>query len=460
MSIRLKISILIALAGFLSGFIFSAWMMHEVIHEYTESVDHDLKMFSEEAGRAFFEGRPSEISEYDSNKYWMEIYESGKDTPVFRTELAKRLTIAKRSADRWNESVKVDSKAPYARQSRDGTSFFHMRMKELSHKGTVYVIYAGAPVEYMRGELIELTAGLAGGLVLALLLYFGGSYFLAGIILKPVRDINDSTKNITEKQLHMRLPFRKKGGDNDEFNELAKTLNGLFDRLENAFKRQKRLIADVSHELKTPLSVMRLAAEGLQRKLSAAGTGSADEDVRRLSDQVMRMDRLVRDILNLSALEMINSVGNASVDLTETISALAEDYRIIADSRGISIECVLDGGLFVRGDSEKLTRAFSNVLDNAVKYSDDGGLVQVSGRFGDSSIVIEVTNGGCVIPPQDTEKVFEEFYRVEQSRASGYGGAGLGLAIVKRTVELHGGKVTLENSDEKKTVVKIILPSV
>lgn len=459
MSIRLKISILIALAGFLSGFIFSAWMMHEVIHEYTESVDHDLKMFSVEAGRAFFEGRPDEISRYDSNKYWMEIYESGEDTPVFRTELAKRLTIAKRSAGRWNESVKVDGKAPYARQSRDGTSFFHMRMKELSHNGTVYVVYAGAPVEYMRGELIELTAGLAGGLVLALLLYFGGSYFLAGIILKPVRDINDSTKNITEKQLHMRLPFRKKGGENDEFNELAKTLNGLFDRLENAFKRQKRLIADVSHELKTPLSVMRLAAEGLQRKLNAAGTDSADEDVRRLSDQVMRMDRLVKDILNLSALEMINSVGNTPVDLTETISALAEDYRIIADSRGISIECALDGGLFVRGDGEKLTRAFSNVLDNAVKYSNDGGLVQVSGRRGDGEAVIEVTNGGCVIPPQDTEKVFEEFYRVEQSRASGYGGAGLGLAIVKRTVELHGGTVSFENSGEGLTVVKIILPS-
>ncbi len=460
MSIRLKISILIALAGFLSGFIFSAWMMHEVIHEYTESVDHDLKMFSEEAGRSFFEGRPDEISKYDSNKYWMEIYESGKDSPVFRTELAKRLTIAKRSAGRWNESVKVDGKAPYARQSRDGTSFFHMRMKELSHNGITYIVYAGAPVEYMRGELIELTAGLAGGLVLALLLYFGGSYFLAGVILKPVREINDSTKNITEKHLHMRLPFREKGGENDEFNELAKTLNGLFDRLENAFKRQKRLIADVSHELKTPLSVMRLAAEGLHCKLNAAGTGSADEDVRRLSNQVMRMDRLVKDILNLSALEMINSVGNASVDLTETISELVEDYRIIADSREISIECALDGGLFVRGDSEKLTRAFSNILDNAVKYSDDGGLVQVLGRRGDSFIDIEVTNGGCVIPAQDTEKVFEEFFRVEQSRSSGYGGAGLGLAIVKRIVELHGGTVTLENSDEKKTVVKIILPSV
>lgn len=459
MSIRFKISILIALAGFLSGFIFSAWMMHEVIHEYTESVDHDLKMFSEEAERAFFEDSPDEISKYDSNKYWMEIYESGKDTPVFRTELAKRLTIAKRSSGHWNESVKVDGKAPYARQSRDGTSFFHMRMKELSHNGIIYVVYTGAPVEYMRGELIELTAGLAGGLVLALLLYFGGSYFLAGVILKPVREINDRTKNITEKHLHMRLPFREKGGENDEFNELAKTLNGLFDRLENAFKRQKRLIADVSHELKTPLSVMRLAADGLQRKFDASGADIPEEDLRRLSDQVMRMDRLVKDILNLSALELTGSVSTEQVDVKSIIEVLAEDYRIIAEDRGISVNCMLSAGLTVKGDGSKLTRAISNILDNAVKYSDEGGVVQVSGRRGDGSVVIEVTNGGCVIPEQDTEKVFEEFFRVEQSRASGYGGAGLGLAIVKRTVELHGGIVTLENSDEKRTVVKIILPS-
>lgn len=459
MSIRLKISILIALAGFLSGFIFSAWMMHEVIHEYTESVDHDLKMFSEEAGRAFFEGRQGDISDYDSNKYWMEIYADGNAEPVFRTELAKRLNIGKRNEGRWNESVKVDGKAPYVRQSRDGTAFFHVRRKAVDHGGAGYVFYSAAPVEYMRGELIELTAGLAGGLMLALLLYFGGSYFLAGVILKPVRDINDSTKNITENQLHMRLPYREKGSENDEFNELAKTLNGLFDRLENAFNRQKRLIADVSHELKTPLSVMRLAAENLHRKLGDCPSDAADDEVRRLSDQVMRMDRLVKDILNLSALELTNSISDETVNVKAIIDMLAEDYRIIADDKGMAVNCELADGLVVRGDGAKLTRAISNVLDNAVKYGGDGGAVQVCGRREKDSVVIEVVNGGCTVPEEDIGKVFDEFYRVEQSRASGYGGAGLGLAIVKRTVELHGGTVSFENSGEGLTVVKIILPS-
>ncbi|MCD8568215.1 MAG: hypothetical protein LRY50_07680 [Geovibrio sp.] len=118
------------------------------------------------------------------------------------------------------------------------------------------------------------------------------------------------------RHLSLRIPLRKDAGESDEFNSLAVTLNGVFDRLENAFNKQKRLIADASHELKTPLSIMRLITD----EVNAAGSISAD-DAGRLSGQVLRMERLVKNILNLSSLELDSSIAAETVDLQKILGA-------------------------------------------------------------------------------------------------------------------------------------------
>jgi len=459
MSVRLKISLLIAFAGFFSGLVFSGWMIRDIVHEYSESIDHELKSFSINMVDILSSGGDTEaISTFENNRFWIEVYKGDGKRPIFRSHLAENVRLEKKKLrGAWNEIAAVGADIPYIRRSRDNTAVFHGIGRQFERNGVTYTVYAALAVDYMKGEAIELVTGLAGGLTLAIVLYFFGSYFIAGLILKPVRSINRKTKNITEKQLHTRLPAKEHGSRKDEFNELAVTLNGLFDRLENAFNRQKRLIADVSHELKTPLSIMRLASDDISRKVYSSSYENIPLDAERLSEQIMRMDRLVKNILNLSSLEMINSVNRVPVDMSKIIRNLADDYGLLAKAKGVDIICNITDGLIVRGDEDKLLRAVSNILDNAVKYS--SGKVEIHGKQEKGTVVIEVNNSGDFIPQSEVDKVFDEFYRVEQSRSSDGGGAGLGLSIVRRIVELHEGKVTFESSGEGVITVRLILPS-
>ncbi|MGE4267357.1 MAG: sensor histidine kinase [Deferribacterales bacterium] len=459
MSVRLKISLLIAFAGFFSGLVFSSWMIRDIVHEYSESIDHELKSFSINLVDILSSGGDTAaISPFENNRFWIEVYKDKDKYPIFRSRLAENVRLEKRKLrGSWNEIAEVGADIPYIRRSRDNTAVFHGIGRQIERNGATYTVYAALAMDYMKGEAIELITGLAGGLTLAIVLYFCGSYFIAGLILKPVRSINRKTRNITEKQLHTRLPSKDHGRRNDEFNELAITLNGLFDRLENAFNRQKRLIDDVSHELKTPLSIMRLASDNISRKVYSSSYENIPVDAERLSEQVMRMDRLVKNILNLSSLEMINSVNRTPVDISKMVRLLAEDYRILAEARNINIVCEVADGLVVKGDEDKLSRAVSNILDNAVKYS--SGTVEIYGRPEKGAVIIEVTNSGDFIPQPDVDKIFDEFFRVEQSRSSDSGGAGLGLSIVRRIAELHDGTVSFESSADGKITVRLTFPS-
>jgi signal transduction histidine kinase len=147
-----------------------------------------------------------------------------------------------------------------------------------------------------------------------------------------------------------------------------------------------------------------------------------------------------------------------NVDLSEILKSLIADYRFMAAVRDISIRVILPERLEMEGDAEKLGRAFSNILDNAIKYAADGGQVEVAGEASGADLKITIGNDGPGVPESEIPKVFEQFYRVEQSRSMLYGGSGLGLAIVKRVMELHGGHVKFESQQKGWTRVTVSLP--
>ena len=182
----------------------------------------------------------------------------------------------------------------------------------------------------------------------------------------------------------------------------------------------------------------------------------SEEDARRLSEQVIRMERLVKNILNLSVLEMERNASNEPVDLHTLLTPLIEDYTMLASSRGIALSIDLAENLVVSGDHERLFRVFSNLLDNAVKYTFDNGQIRVSATVEDN-VIVQIYNTCEGISSSDLVRIFEQFYRVEQSRAVRYGGSGLGLAIVKRIVELHGGKITVSSELGKSVTVTVEL---
>ena len=178
----------------------------------------------------------------------------------------------------------------------------------------------------------------------------------------------------------------------------------------------------------------------------------------RLNNQVLRMERLVKDLLNLSALETIASIDPKPVHMTVLLSSLAEEYQFLADAQNINMEIRLPKGLAIQGDAEKLNRAFSNILDNALKYNVEGGRIELTGDQSGVGLTIRVTNTGPGVAETEIPRVFDQFYRVEKSRSLRHGGSGLGLAIVKRIVELHGGTIKFESQQGVWTRVTVSLP--
>ncbi|MCD8492735.1 MAG: HAMP domain-containing histidine kinase, partial [Geovibrio sp.] len=409
----------------------------------------------------------------DSRRYWIKIYGQGEQEPLYVSHIAGIIDIPENSSRKSLVFAYVPEELSYIEHDAVGKTAFRARRFVIEKQASglfeeykegsgqengdkrSYVVYAALSAERVSDEITELILSVAAGLLLSVIVLTAVSYIIAGYILRPVRIMNARTRNINERQLNLRIPLKEKAGASDEFNALALTLNGVFDRLENAFDKQKRLIADASHELKTPLSIMRLITD----EFNTSGSISAD-DAGRLSGQVLRMERLVKNILNLSSLELDSSIAAETVDLQKILEQLKEDYSLFACERGISLSSGYSGNMTMKGDYDKLFRAFSNLLDNAVKYSDDSGVIRITAIRTDETIEIKVFNTGAGIPPESLDKVFEQFYRVEESRSSKYGGSGLGLAIVKRIAELHKGEVKIESAYGESVTVTVILPAV
>jgi len=284
------------------------------------------------------------------------------------------------------------------------------------------------------------------------------SHFVTGKILKPIGQMKDLARDISEKNLEQRLPVNEQG---DEFNELALTINQMLDRLQYSFMRQRNLLFDTSHELKTPLATIRLAIGEISSSDMDSLSPSIRDNLLRLNNQVLRMERLVKALLDMSSLETLSGLDLKPVHLTELLSALIEDYQLLSDARSIMMEVNLPENLWVKGDEEKLRRAFSNLLDNAIKYNEDGGQIVIRAKrevTETAVIVVIIENTGPGVPEEDLPKVFDQFYRVEKSRSLDYGGSGLGLSIVKRIIELHKGKVDIESKPGVRTRVIVRLP--
>ena len=232
-------------------------------------------------------------------------------------------------------------------------------------------------MEKLQEEIWELVFSLAAGLILSALVLVAISHFIAGKILQPIGEMKDLTKDISEKNLDRRLPV---GPVSDEFNELARTINRMLDRLQHSFVKQRNLLFDTSHELKTPLTTMRLAIDEVCSSDMEPLSSSARENLLRLNEQVLRMERLVKDLLNLSSLEMVDAIESEPVSLHAILESLVADYRFISEAQNIRMELHLHALSDIAGDGKKLTRAFSNLLDNAIKYNVEGGKITVEGK--------------------------------------------------------------------------------
>ncbi len=459
MIIRHKITLLITAAGFLSSLLLSCIVLWEMFEQQLEIIDLELQSMARRAVHVVSKNdksRPLDASSLiDDEGYWLAIYNEDYDKPIYLSHLAKLIKIkepALNSSATLNLIIPADTVD--LRQNEQNDVPFRIKNFKISYSEKTFLVTVGRPMEELEEELWGVFIMVINGLVFSVIILLVISYFFAGFILKPIRIMNEQALEISENHLDRRLPITE---SYDEFNALAQTLNQVFDRLQHAFMRQKRLLADASHELKTPLSIMKLAIEGQLSTQDKIQNERHMEGLKRLTEQVLRMERLVKNILDLSALEIQISAIKESIDLVKILERLIADYSLFAEARNIRLEVKLPQQLIVQGNEEQLSRVLSNILDNSIKYNVDGGQVRVIGYQSVTEVIVKVENTGTGVDAEESSKVFEPFYRVEKSRSTRYGGTGLGLSIVKRIVELHQGKVSLE-SQNGWTKVTVSLP--
>lgn len=283
-------------------------------------------------------------------------------------------------------------------------------------------------------------------------LSIGGGYLIAGRMLAPIRALNQATKKINSENLHIKIiqpPV------DDEIGELIGNFNQMTTRLGESFDLQKQFVENASHELKTPLGVIQTNLESalIDNKISEKEIA---EYLQASLKSAKFMNKLVEDLLLLSLIG--GEVKFKTVDLVQVVREAIDQVKVLADEKEVAVKFENRAGTEVRmkGNASLLQRAVMNVVENAVKYSHQGGEVKLRLSQKERQPILTVTDKGLGIPEEKLAYVFDRFFRVDKSRSRKTGGTGLGLSITRKIVDLHQGNIKIQSIEKMGTEVKII----
>jgi two-component system OmpR family sensor kinase len=299
---------------------------------------------------------------------------------------------------------------------------------------------------------LALTLALFFAVVLAVASY-GGS-FIAQRALRPVESINARVRAIQASSLGERLEVRT---GSDELDGLVDTLNGMLDRIETSMRGARRFAADASHELQTPIAALRTAVD-----VCVCGSRTAADCRAVAADLAIDLDRmstLVRDLRLLALADAGHLVDRVEpVDLTALVHECCDIVRALAEPTGIVVSVDVLSDIVVNGSALHLRRALLNLTQNAVRYSPDGSMVQITVTRLDDEAVLAIADEGCGIHADDLPHIFERFYRADPARARDTGGSGLGLAIADQIVRSHGGRIEVTSAVGNGSTFLVFLP--
>jgi len=323
-----------------------------------------------------------------------------------------------------------------------------------STSGSRYIVEVGVSTVRTEATLSQVLLMLAIGLPIAVCVAVAGGFALVRRALKPVDRLSHKAADITQHNLSERLPVVRTG---DELERLSLSLNLMISRLEDAINSSKQFVADASHELRTPLAVLRGELEGLAQ--DAQLKSQTRETLGSLLEEVDRLAKIVEGLLALSRLD----TGEAKTewvrfDLAELAATTADQMSLLAEDKNITVSCECPRGVTVEGDRSRLKQVVVNLLDNAIKYTPNGGQVRLKIAAEGGHAILTVTDDGIGIPPEALPHVFKRFYRVDGSRSRDQGGAGLGLSIVKSICAAHGADVDVWSSPGKGSSFRIRQP--
>jgi heavy metal sensor kinase len=297
---------------------------------------------------------------------------------------------------------------------------------------------------WTRFEELAIASLLALPIVLALVGVSG--YVLAKRALAPLEEMARRAEEITSERLQERLPTGEVG---DELGHLARVFNNLLARLEQSFEQLRRFTSDASHELRTPLTSIRSVGEVALQK---DGTREEYRDtIGSMLEEVNRLTALVDSLLTISRADagriQLHPTVFSAMDLAREAAGL---FEVLVEEKGQRIVIQGDEAINVKGDRVFLRQALVNIIHNAVKFSPIGGVISVGVHYKpEGTIRLDVADSGPGIAIEHTERIFDRFYRVDESRSREAGGAGLGLSIAQWAVRIHGGDIRLQPAEGK-----------
>lgn len=335
-------------------------------------------------------------------------------------------------------------------------------MAPIEHDGQVVGVVWVPPLTGVRRVADQIGTPLAIG---ALLLLLAGTALAALVIFRPaqarLRALEDAARRFGEGDLSARAPAI--GGDEvsavaEAFNRMAADLAARQAQLVEADRARRQLLADVSHELMTPLTAIRGYAETLGLPQFAPQTSEGARAVKVIQEEGERIERLVGDLLDLARFEAGGiSLAQESVDVDELFERVTERHaKTAADKQVTVIVDAHEEDLRLVGDAMRIEQALQNLAANALKHTPPGGVVRLGARREDGRVTLTVSDNGIGIPAEHLPHVFDRFYKADRSRSQS--GSGLGLSIVKAIIERHGGTVAVRSTPNVETVFEATVP--
>jgi heavy metal sensor kinase len=333
---------------------------------------------------------------------------------------------------------------------RLGSLFLNRRVYG-TPQGRRILVESGQSDVFAQSVQQSLTQTLVFGLPVLLILAALGGYALMHRSLRPVERMIDAAEAITFNDPGNRLPLARTG---DRIEMLGLALNRMLDRLDSAYQYANRFSADAAHEIHTPLAIIRGELEFLAAKKHSPELQAA---IGNILDEVNRLSDMVEKLAMLSRMDSLwGKHAHAEFDLAALAAETMDQMRLLADEKRITLAPLMGGPAVVAGDRNRLKQVLVNLLDNAIKYTPEGGRVAVEVKSQANRVLLSVSDTGIGVAPEHREKIFDRFYRVSTDR--GDTGSGLGLAIAKSICNAHGGSISVDSVRGGGSVFRIELP--
>jgi len=414
-----------------------------------DDVQRFLEAQKNDASTAKLQEEVTEAYVLEHSGDYLQIYDAGGEW-IYRASFLQKMSFL---------PVTPDLQPVYEDRELGGKPFRFLS-QSINVRGRRFSVQTGLPTHEALQALVLFRRYLAMFAPLILLVASGVGYWVSGRALSPVDAITRTARNITGSNLSSRLEQLNTG---DELQRLSDTLNEMLGRIEAAFLRVTQFTGDASHELRTPISLIRTEAEIVLRK--SRSEPEYREALRHILLEAERTTSLVEKLLSLARAD--SGRGPLEIrrfDLRETVLKVASEWHTVAGSEGLRFaESITASEVPIDGDETVLHQLLNILLDNAVKYTPPGGRIDLSLdqralTQQDHKAVLTVVDSGIGIAVEDQTKIFERFYRADKARSSELEGAGLGLAIALWIVQQHRGSIGVQSSPGKGSVFVVELP--